>query len=106
MPPFCADEPRLYTKCGTKPTYFTSNTHILAVGSCLGLLIFGVTLAWYFLKMYVTCSRYFGNRDTADRFALNQNVEYRTVYVPPTTRNDGELQSNTDAPPSYESLYH
>lgn len=105
MPPFCSDEPRLYSKCGTKPTYITPNTHVLAIGSSLVLVIFTAALAWWFLKIYVNCNRYIGNRVTTNA-AMNSIVEYRTVYVPPATDNTpGEAGSSTDYPPTYDSLF-
>lgn len=63
-------------------------------------------MAWYFLKIYVNCSEYFQrNRATIEQVALNPAVEYQTVYVPHATDRRGAAQSNTEDPPTYESLY-
>lgn len=82
---------------------------MLAVGSCLVLVIFGSAMAWYFLKLYVSCSLFFRNRQSAEpaeQIALNPIVEYETIYVPPATDNTlGVAQSSTGSPPSYESLF-
>lgn len=67
------------------------------------LMIFGIGVAWYFLKFYVFCYRYYESRvNGIEEVALNTVVEYEPVYVPPG--NDSG-QSSTDAPPSYDSLF-
>lgn len=63
-------------------------------------------MAWYFLKIYVSCSRFFVRDAAVEEVALNPIVEYETVYVLPATDNTlGVAQASTDEPPSYESLF-
>lgn len=107
MPPFCADEPRFYSKCGTKPTYTTApNAHVLAIASSLILVIVSIVVTWYALKFFMKCFRHIRNRATSELVAMNPIVEYQTVYVPPATDNTfGEAQSSADDLPTYESLF-
>lgn len=100
IPPFCSDEPKLFSECGTRPTFVLPDKHFIAICSTVVFAIAGVTVSWYLLKIYVFCNRHTVNpTNNANGVSTDPNptVEYRDVYVPPDTSTDGL--------PSYDSIF-
>lgn len=101
IPPFCSDEPKLFSECGTRPAFVLPDSNFIAICSTVAFAVVGVTLSWYLLKIYVFCNRHTVNPTNdgngANGVSTNPDptVEYRQVYVPP----------DTDGPPSYDSIF-